>query len=328
MGYSREIYDAVGLILSDRRKKAENEVAERKAAFYRLYPKAEEIESILSTTAISAAKAIFSGGSAKERLEQLRRNNLALQKELSDLLNNAGYGEDYLMPRYSCGQCGDTGYIDGKMCDCMKKLLQAEAYRRLNTLTPLSLSTFESFSLDYYQDTRENNEYKSPRQIMGDTLQYCIRYAEKFSMDSPNLILTGGTGLGKTHMSLAIANLAIQKGYGVVYCSVNNIITKLEREHFGRDEGDTGRLLTECDLLILDDLGTEFKNAFSCAEIYNIVNTRLMAQKPTIISTNLSTSELLDYYTERFASRIIGSYRRIPFVGKDIRQQKRLNKGN
>jgi DNA replication protein DnaC len=323
LGYSREIYNAVNLILSERRKKAENEASERKTAFYQHCPKAREIESLLSTTAIAAAKAVLGGSNTKEQLMRLRANNLALQSEFNTLLTADGHAKDYLDPHYFCSLCGDTGYIDGRMCGCMKKLLQSEAYRRLNALTPLSLSTFESFSLDYYSDTAENNSYKSPRQIMSDTLNYCIYYAEKFSINSSNLIMTGGTGLGKTHISLAIANIAIQKGFGVVYCSVNNLITKLEREHFGRDDGDTNQMLLECDLLILDDLGTEFKNAFSCAEIYNIVNTRLMSQKPTIISTNLSTSELLDFYSERFTSRIIGSYRRIPFVGKDVRQQKR-----
>lgn len=328
MGYNREIYDAAEQILSERRKKAENEAAERRAAFYQRCPQAEKLEKALSTTAIAAAKTILSGGNAKELLMQLREKNLALQNQLKELLKAEGFTEDALTPHYSCEQCKDTGYIDGKMCGCMKKLLQSEAYRRLNALTPLSLSTFETFSLEYYPNSVENGGQKTQRQIMSDTLEFCVNYANKFSLNSPNLIMTGGTGLGKTHMSLAIANTAIQKGYGVVYCSVNNLITKLEREHFGRDEGNTSQTLLDCDLLILDDLGTEFKNAFSCAEIYNIVNTRLMSQKPTIISTNLSISEMLEYYTERFTSRIIGSYRRVPFVGKDIRQIKRFrNRG-
>jgi DNA replication protein DnaC len=238
------------------------------------------------------------------------------------LLKAAGHGEDYLEPHYSCKLCGDTGYVDGRMCDCMKKLLRTEAYHRLNTLTPLSLSTFESFSLNYYPDTAGENGSKSPRSVMASVLNNCKNYAAGFSLSSPNLIMQGGTGLGKTHLSLAIANTAIQKGFGVVYCSVNNIITKLEREHFGRDDGDTDRMLLECDLLILDDLGTEFKSSFSSAEIYNIVNTRLMSQKPTIISTNLSIQELQDRYTERFASRIMGNYVRVTFCGRDNRLQK------
>jgi len=327
MGYSKEIYNSVGILLLQRRKKAENEALERKTAFYQRYPEAAKIDSLLSTTAIAAAKAILGGSNAKERLMQLRRNNLLLQNELNNLLISAGHKEDHLEPHYSCKLCGDTGYIDGKMCDCMKKLLRVESYRRLNALTPLSLSTFESFSLNYYPDTcGDDDNRKSPRSIMEGVLNNCWKYASTFSLTSPSVMMQGGTGLGKTHMSLAIANTVIQKDYGVVYCSVNNIITKLEREHFGRDDGNTDRLLLECDLLILDDLGTEFKTSFSCAEIYNIVNTRLMSQKPTIISTNLSIQELQERYTERFASRIMGNYVRVTFCGKDNRLQKLMMK--
>lgn len=324
VGYGREIYDAADRILAERRKKAEDEAAQRKEAFYRRCPKAQRIESLLSTTALAAARVVLGGGSAREQLSRLKMNNQSLQDELNGLLETEGYTKDYLEPQYSCKLCNDTGYIDGRMCGCMKNLLRAESYRRLNALTPLSLSTFESFSLDFYPVKSEEEGRKSPRSLMESVLNNCKKYAANFSLASPSLIMQGGTGLGKTHMSLAIANTVIQNGFGVVYCSVNNIITKLEREHFGRDDGDTGRSLLECDLLILDDLGTEFRTAFSSAEIYNIVNTRLMTQKPTIISTNLSIQELQERYTERFASRIMGDYVRVTFCGRDNRLQKLL----
>lgn len=324
MGYSKEIYEAADRILAERRKDAEDEVEEHRAAFYRRCPAAERIETQLSSTAITAARAVLSGGNAREQLTRLKQNNQMLQNRLKDLLISEGYTEDYLEPHYSCPDCQDKGYIDGKMCACMKKLLREESYRRLNTLTPLSLSTFESFSLNYYPGIAEEGQKKSPRDVMEGVLTNCRRYAANFSPSSPSLIMQGGTGLGKTHMSLAIANTVIQKGYGVIYCSVNNIINQLEREHFGREDGDSGKSLLECDLLILDDLGTEFRTAFSSAEIYNLVNTRLMTQKPTIISTNLSIQELQERYTERFASRIMGNYVRVAFCGKDNRLQKLL----
>lgn len=325
MGYSKEIYEAADRILLKRHKNAEADAAARKSAFYQDCPEAEKIESLLSTTAIAAARTILSGGNAKEQLTKLKKNNQALQERLSSLVQNAGHPADYLEPSYTCKVCNDTGYLDGKMCGCMKNLLRTEAFNSLNALTPLSLSTFDSFSLDYYPNNAEEGSRKSPRMIMEDVLCNCRKYADGFSGTSSSLIMQGGTGLGKTHISLSIANTAIQKGFGVVYCSVNNIITKLEREHFGRsDNSNTDRLLLDCDLLILDDLGTEFKSAFSSAEIYNIVNTRLMTQKPTIISTNLSMQELQERYTERFASRIMGNYVRVMFCGRDNRLQKRL----
>lgn len=324
MGYSREIYQSVEQMLAERRKNAETEAEDRKAAFYRRCPSAEKIEKILSSTALAAARAVLSGKNTKELLFQLKQNNQKLQEELDRLLKAEGLPAGYLEPNYSCRDCGDAGYIDGRMCHCMKKLLRAESYRRLNTLTPLSLSTFESFRLDYYSARPEGEGKKSPRAQMEGVFENCRRYAENFSPASPSLILQGGTGLGKTHMSLAIANQAIQKGFGVIYCSVNNLVTQLEREHFGKEDGDTGKSLTECDLLILDDLGTEFRSSFSVAEIYNIVNTRLMMQKPTIISTNLSMQELQERYTERFASRVMGNYVRVSFCGRDNRLQKLL----
>ncbi len=327
MGYSREIYAAAEQVLAERRRNAENEAEEHRAVFYRRCPAAELIEKQLSSTAISAARSVLSGGNTREQLTRLKQNNQMLQNRLKELLVSEGYPADYLEPHYTCPDCQDKGYINGKMCECMKTLLRTESYRRLNTLTPLSLSTFETFSLDYYPDTAEDSGKRSPRFLMTGVLNNCRNYAAGFSPSSPSLILQGGTGLGKTHLSLAIANTVIQKGFGVVYCSVNNMINQLEREHFGREDGDSGRSLLECDLLILDDLGTEFRSAFSIAEIYNIVNTRLLTQKPTIISTNLSIQELQERYTERFASRIMGNYVRVAFCGRDNRLQKLLKKG-
>lgn len=319
MGYSREIYASVERLLARRKKDAEIAAEKRKAAFYQSCPNAEKIDRVLSSTALAAARAVLTGKNTKEQLQQLKRNNLMLQQEYVRLLQAEGFPADYLEPHYSCMECRDSGYVDGKMCTCMKKLLREESYRRLNALTPLSLSTFESFRLDYYSTKPEGENQKSPRAQMEGIFLNCRRYAEQFSPAAPNLILQGGTGLGKTHISLAIANEVIQKGFGVVYCSVNNLMTQLEREHFGKTDGDTEKSLTECDLLILDDLGTEFRSSFSSAEIYNIVNTRLMMQKPTIINTNLTMQELEELYTKRFASRIMGSYARVPFCGKDNR---------
>lgn len=320
MGYGREIYAAAENTLRERRRHAEEDAEKRRQAFYRSCPRAEQIERTLSSTSVSAAKAILGGKSAVQALAALKEKNLSLQKELGVLMQTHGIAG--LEPDYSCSACRDTGYVDGKMCSCMKDLLRTESYQRLNALTPLSLSTFESFTLGYYSDEPQEGR-PSDRSIMRNTLQYCVSYAHQFSRKSANVIMTGNTGLGKTHLSLAIANAAIQKGYGVVYSSVGNLVTKLENEHFGRDTG-TAALdsLQSCDLLILDDLGTEFRNSFSTSAIYGIINSRLLLEKPTIISTNLSTKEMADFYSERFASRIIGSYDRIAFVGRDIRQQK------
>ena len=315
--YSDQVYKAAEAEMTGRRRRAEQEAEERRSEFFLAYPRAREIETTLSKTAILTARAVLGGGNVREKLTELKTANQALQNELSLILETAGCPKDHLEIRYTCPACGDTGYIDGRMCSCMKQLLREEAYKELNAITPLSLSSFETFSLSYYPE--------SVQQSMERIFLNCRRYAETFSSASPNLIMMGNTGLGKTHLSLAIAAVVTQKGYGVVYGSVNNLVSKLEKEHFGRDE-DNGTLesLLTCDLLILDDLGTEFRTAFSTAELYNIVNTRQMAKHPTIISTNLTMRELEAAYSSRFTSRLIADYVRCLFQGEDIRQKKRM----
>ncbi|HIR56736.1 MAG TPA: ATP-binding protein [Candidatus Gallacutalibacter pullicola] len=324
MGYGKDVYQAVMEKLNLQRVAAEQESRRRRDDFYAACPRAAEIERLLSHTAVQAAKAVLGSGNSGEILAKLKENNLALQEERRQLLASAGLPEDYLQPHYQCPKCEDTGYIDGRMCSCLKELLRKEAYRRLNDSTPLSLCTFDSFSLSYYPDTSDSPDRPSPRAQIGKILSYCRRYAANFSPDSPSLLMQGGTGLGKTHLSLSIANEAIERGFGVIYGSTQNLASSLEKERFRRDSDDeTNQMLLSCDLLILDDLGTEFSTSFIDAAIYNIVNTRLMSKRPTIISTNLSLREMETRYTERFVSRIIGSYIRLFFYGSDVRQQRR-----
>lgn len=326
MAYGKEIYKIALGILNDRRIKENETAEERRSAFHLMYPRAREIERQLTSTAIAAAKAVLNGGDTVTELNRLKVENLSLQRELDQLLQSAGLDRNYLQPHYQCKKCGDTGYIDGRMCSCLKELLRKTAYQRLNEMTPLALCSFDSFSLDYYPEVSQKEGEISPRKQMENILRYCRNYARDFCLESSSLIMQGGTGLGKTHLSLAIANSAVQKGFGVIYVSSQNMATSLERERFGRGEQDedTNALLLGCDLLIMDDLGTEFATSFIDAAIYNIVNTRLMAGRPTIISTNLSFYELQKRYSERFVSRIIGSYVRLTFLGKDVRQQKRM----
>ena len=161
---------------------------------------------------------------------------------------------------------------------------------------------------------------------MKEILDFCRDYAADFATDSPSLLLYGATGLGKTHLSLAIASEAVKKGYGVIYGSAQNLMSRLEKEHFssGRNSEYEGseQALLECDLLIIDDLGAEFSTQFTVAELYNIINTRIMSRLPVIISTNLTPDGLEQKYTQRITSRIIGNYITLYLCGKDIRQIK------
>lgn len=326
MGYSRQVYLEAENELNKRHSDAVHKAQRRLDDFYAVCPEAEQVRRRIASTASQAAKAVLRGGDVRTSLEALKTENLELQRRFSDLLTAHGYTRADIEPQYVCSKCEDTGYVDGRMCNCHRALLRQIAYENLNRISPLTLSTFEDFSLDYYSNESVNGG-RSDREQMRYIFDYCKRYADTLSKTSGNLFFTGATGLGKTHLSLAIASSAIDKGFGVVYGTAQNFAISLERERFTRTEetsGDTLDLLNECDLLIIDDLGMEISSSYITAMIYNVIDTRIMLKKPTIISTNLSMQELEKRYNERFVSRVLGFYDRMPFRGKDIRAKRKF----
>ena len=275
MGYRKEIYDKVQKELYDIKMEAVDELNRKKDILYNRFPEAAEIEKQLSATAIKAARAVISGANSKDELLKLRQTTKNLRERLTQILKSVNLPEDYLELNYRCKKCSDEGYIDGIMCDCMKKMMKKEVYNELNKMSPLELSSFENFSLDFYSDTPQPNSELTPRKRMAKILEFCKKYASQFKKNSPSLLMTGSTGLGKTHLSLAIAKEVIEKGFGVIYGSAQNIISKVEKEKFRgyqNSSDETERHYIDCDLLIIDDLGTEYLTSFSSAAIYNIVN--------------------------------------------------------
>jgi DNA replication protein DnaC len=265
------------------------------------------------------------GENAQSFIDSLSKKNLEMQEKRKLLLARAGLPEDYLKIKYTCEKCRDTGYVGGWRCECYSDLVRALAFKELCSDAPLEACTFENFKQSYYPKAIDENTGISPQKRMGEILSFCKSYAEDFGTDSPSLLMYGATGLGKTHLSLAIAGRAIGEGYGVIYGSAQNILLKLERERFSRvneNMGESEQALLDCDLLVLDDLGAEFSTSFTVSVIYNIINTRLLKGLPTIISTNLGPEELEEKYTQRITSRIIGNYISLLFCGKDIRQIK------
>lgn len=335
MGYSKDVYDEAISELEIRRSGAEFDSKTRRDEFFEKFPRALEIERTLAKTSTMAARAVFAGRiSVREMLEKLKAQNLSLQVERKAILEKNGYPENYLDINYFCKKCNDRGFIDGKMCECMRALLREKAYDKLNKASPLSLSDFNTFSLEYYSKTivEDGNKKYSPYSRMEKIFNFCQNYAINFTPTSESLLFQGSSGLGKTHLSLAIAKEVIERGYGVIYTSAPDILSKLESERFGgeRNTDATDNILKECDLLIVDDLGTEFLTTFTLSKIYNIINTRMLLKKPTIVSTNLTLKELQKNYSPRMVSRIIGEMTRLPFVGEDIRQKQydnRIKKG-
>lgn len=330
MGYSKEIYRATKAKMEDRRTTAERRAEAVREEVYRRVPRIEELEREISSCGILAVRAVLNGGDVKTTTQELRNKSLAMQSEVRNLLVKNGYNENCFEPQYNCKNCNDTGYIekDGKTvyCPCFKRLLVATACEELNRTAPLRLSTFESFDLNMYSHEVERESGVSPYDKMQKIFNYCVQYARTFTPDSKTLLLRGGTGLGKTHLSLAIANEVTKRGYGVIYVSAPMLMSTLSNMHFSKEENDAEYLdmLTKCDLLIIDDLGTEFSTQFSTTQFYNLCNSRMLLKKPLIINTNLSISELEKSYSSRFVSRIYGEGVRLNFVGDDIRLKKSL----
>ncbi len=311
--------------IRDRRRHAEDTSERRRQSLQEKLPQLSALQAGIASGGTKLIRTILrKDEDAKEQIEKIREENLFLQEQVGHLLASEGLPPDYLKSPYTCTQCSDEGYIDGKMCECLKLMIKQCSYERLNTSIPLAGYTFDRFSLEYYENEPDKMGV-SPRMRMEKNFRYCKQYAEKFTPGSDSLLMQGATGLGKTHLSLAIAGAVIEKGYGVIYGSIQNLIAKIEKEKFGRDsEEDTLQNLLGCDLLILDDLGTEFLSAFVLSAIHNLINTRLLSGKPTIISTNLSTAELEDKYGERIVSRMIGGYQVLYYAGGDVRQKKRF----
>ncbi len=319
MAYSKETYKKAEQELAERRRRALAEREEHHRIAVAAVPEILETEEKMSSAGLATIKALGMGADdAKEYIRKLSEINLAAQTQRSLLLKNAGFPENWLDVRYSCKKCEDKGFVNGIMCDCFKELLKSLEYEKLCSNLPVNNCRFDNFKLDYYPDGIGT----SPRQRMESVLNYCKTYATDFSKKSSNLLLYGQTGLGKTHLSLAIAGKVVEAGYGVIYSSAQNLFNKLEKEKFGRSDGNTEENILDCDLLIIDDLGTEFTTQFTISALYNIVNSSELESKPTIISTNLLPDKLEATYSQRITSRILSNYVMLYFDGTDIRQIK------
>ncbi len=327
---NEQIFQQALLNVQARRLNAKNENERRFREISQKIPEIREIQSQMALTATRIFELIQKGEAIESRLESMRQENLEAQAMIAQLLKANGYPADYLELHYHCPKCDDTGYSNGKYCECLEREIAAAAIRKMNESAQLKLATFDQFSLEYYRG-RATDQGEDCFKTMQSILMTCQDYALHFTKDSPSLLFYGSTGLGKTHLSLAIAHEVMTKGYEVIYDSIINLLEQVEREHFGRGKDtntDTLELLLSVDLLILDDLGTEFTSSFYVSAIYNIINTRLNRGLPTIISTNLEYQDILKRYDERLISRLFAVYETLHFVGDDIRLIKKLQGGN
>ncbi len=289
-------------------------------SLYSENPRLSELDLALQSVGARLAFTALSGN--KTALKELKAESSALNTERTDILKKAG-----LKPiKYDCELCNDTGLVSGKICSCVKTEAGRIMAQELSKEMPLDDCRFDNFDLKYYSDKTDAGN-KNPRRRMTAVLKLCREYVINFGdKNTKNLLFMGKTGLGKTHLTLAIVEGVIEKGYLPIYGSAENIFNMVEAEKFeGKGKGTYEGLLS-CDLLVLDDLGTEMATSFTKSVLYNLINTRILSKKPTIINTNLTMKEIGDRYTERVASRLIGNYEWYEFLGNDIRQQKLLNK--
>ena len=298
---------------------------EREKQIYARIPRIEEIDRELSETMGKIiSSALRRGADPRPALHALQEENLALQREKAELLVAAGYPADCLENKPNCARCGDTGWHGDEVCSCLNEFYSRVQNEELSRMLDLGTQSFETFSFRYYSDYPEFGQKISPRANMERVFDTCRDYAYEFSARSGNLLFSGDPGLGKTFLSACIARVVSESGHSVVYDTAAHIFSLFEAQKFGRDgdaeerDGDVERML-RCDLLIIDDLGTEMTTAFVVSAFYQIVNTRLMSGKKTIISTNLSPDEIGARYGAALLSRIRGEYRILPFFGEDIR---------
>lgn len=324
MGYSSTVYKSAADKLAQSRLDAEKSADRRRREIYEKLPRAKELEQQIASCGVEAARTVLRGGDVVAEMTKLKDKNLSLQAQLRELLAENGYAADVMEPHYACHNCQDTGYYEymGRtvMCACLKQQLVACACEELNRSAPLKLCTFESFHTDSYSDVFDASLGVVPRRHMEKIFKFCKSYAQNFTPEAGSILMKGATGLGKTHLSLAIANEVIRRGYGVIYVSAPALFAKLEKEHFSRSaDSDTMDTLLGCDLLIIDDLGTEFKSQFATAQAYQLFNSRVLQSKPVIVSTNLTMAELEREYSNRFVSRVNGAAQKLDFVGDDLR---------
>lgn len=310
------------------RDEAQKNLKLKQDYIYKNLPHIKKIDEQLSLNGIGITKAIINNpDKANEFILDLQNKNNQLINEKTEILTKNGYKEDYLKLEYLCYQCKDTGYIDNKICKCMQQKLIDKAYIQSNLKDVLKYENFSTFDKNYYSDESQENQTKSPRKNVELIMQTCVNFCNDFGKKYENLILFGKTGLGKTFLSHCIAKELLDKGKTVLYFTAIQLFQMAENERFNKDKDKHQYLdiVLSVDLLIIDDLGTEMNTVFTNSELYNIINVRLLEQKPTIINSNLEPSELKTTYSDRIVSRIQGNYTSLKLSGRDIRIIKKYN---
>ena len=315
MSYSKDTVSQVFDKFQSKRKHNEELREARLVEVYAKIPELRQLDRSLSLTGLQILGASFQGKDGlEERINKIKEENARLNDKRNELLLSNGFCVDYTDMKYECNECQDQGYINGTMCQCLRLALITKQLESSGVGELILSQSFENFSLDFYQG--------QDKELMSDLVEDLKIYASEFPEKKSNLLFVGGTGLGKTHLSTAIAKSLIEKGQSVIYETATNIFADFENDRF-RDrysgEEPVSSKYMECDLLIIDDLGTEVVTNFTVSCLYNLINTRLNKKLPIILSTNLNSQEIRKLYNDRITSRLFGDFEIKLFKGTDNR---------
>lgn len=325
MALSNSEYNLIMREYEERRYKAKWELDIRISQVYEKIPRIKEIQDEISTTAVENMKNRLYGINEKSNStgNDLHGKIASLVAEKEELMRKHGYSPSYLKPWYVCDDCKDTGYIGNEKCHCLRDKITELLYSRSNLKEILEKENFKTFNLSLYSDgfvDRVTGERSSDN--IRRVLEKCRGFARDFGKNFENLFIYGDTGVGKTFLTNCIAKEIMDKSCSVIYVSAIHMFEMLSEEQFGRRDSTTGEStenFRSCDLLIIDDLGTELVNTFTSSALFNCINERLLMKRPVIISTNLSINDIRNIYSERVFSRIASNYTMLKVFGEDLR---------
>lgn len=325
MALNNSQYDTIMRSYEQKQLHSQDRLFRHYEEIYRKIPEIKEIDDSISSLSVEKAKLLLNG--ERSALDSLKTQLHDMFVRKQTLLLDHGYPAGYLEPEYECPDCHDTGYIDGKKCHCFQKAAIQLLYKQSNLSEILKEENFAHLSYSYYSDSHiDAKTGQSALAMIKHAVTVCHDFVGTFSSDFRNLFFYGDTGVGKTFLSHCIAAQLIERAYSVLYFSAFELFDIFAKSRFGRDSeaADMNEHIFDCDLLIIDDLGTELSNSFTSSQLFLCVNERLLRKKSTIISTNLSFDSLVDLYTERTFSRITSNYTMLKLTGDDIRIQKKL----
>jgi len=330
MAYDADLIREIEIEYEEIRQQNAMDLEARKRAVFAKIPRLEEIDYEIKSLGLKLYKIALSGNDVKPQIDELRAKQKSLLAAKKAILIENGYPEDELSERYNCPICRDTGSADSKPCVCYRKKLIEKAYEQSNLSSLLTHQSFDTFDLSLYSDEIDEDFGMSPKAYMSRLLELCRDFVKRFDSESTNLLFWGDPGLGKTFLSTCIAKELISTNHSVIYETAYKTFSMLEELKFKRSDNEDKLKfkidkLYSCDLLILDDLGSEFATQYTTASLFDIINSRLIAGKKTVINTNLSITELTKKYGERVVSRLYGHYKVLKFIGSDIRIDQSVN---